>query len=338
MISSSFQNWRSQPYLERSSGLCSLTFAEAITDIKAYALQEFDREIVQKQLYYHTREHISGVQRRANLIFQTVRPYWEATLHDGASPDAIARWELLLDLCAVTHDMIQIFVPQSQPYSSRQREAGVSEAATIENVLGYIMYLNQQLQEHCPEQVALFTDTELQIIQDAIKATICAYDPSEQAIYQPALYRSNKPVSLIAQIIALADIGALGIEGATSYHREGSLLFLEENPDIIPLIRNNQIGTLSLENQNLYENLRQRLLKRARFQVSFAKSRLTRCPQELKNLPAEAISDLTDKVFQYLNWDTIQEIELSTPTNDETSLELLISFFKLDKIIDPVET
>lgn len=298
------------------------TFAESIAHIKTLALRDFDREIVEKQLCYHTREHVEGVQRRASQIFQVVCPYFPAS-------EDCNRLELLLDLCAVTHDLIQIFVPQIEPNTTRRREAGVSETATIARLFGYINLFNQQ----CPDCSARFSESDLQIIKEAIAATICDYDPTEQAIFQPALYE-QPCISSVARILALADIGTLGMEGIEAYNTEGSLLFLEENLDVRSLIENHQIQNLASENSELLENIRQRLLRRARFQVNFAKSRLRRYPQELQRFPLAAIPVLRNEVFQYLTVETIRAIEATTPTADDTSLKILMTFFQFDQVLN----
>jgi hypothetical protein len=318
---------------EENSAWLPRTFAEVVARVKNFVLEEFDREVVENQLYYHTREHLNHVQRRANAIFQVICPYWQVSLGNKVTPEYITRINLLLELCAVAHDMIQIFVPQTQPHTSRLREPGVSENLTFEKLLNYIKGLNQQLKDDGVDDSLLFTDADISIIQDAIKATICIYDPSEQSIYQPALYEQTKDLSVVACIIALADIGSLGIDGIAAYNQEGSLLFLEENPDVIPVILNQTTATLAVDNPELYENIRQRLLKRARFQVNFAKSRLIRYPQEIARLTKEAIPILTCETFQYLNFQTIQEIQLTTPTDEDTSLEGLIKFFQLKSVI-----
>lgn len=299
------------------------TFEDAIAHIKTLVLHEFDREIVEKQLCYHTCEHVEGVQRRANLIFQTVRPYLN-------SFDDSNHMEQLLDLCAVAHDLLQIFVPQSDPHTARCRAAGVSETATIKRLFELFHTFNQQ--GFGP--ATYFSEMDLQIIQEAIAATICDYDSTEQAIFQPALYNRDQPISLVARILALADIGALGIEGIAAYNTEGSLLFLEENLDVRSLIENHQIESLALDNPELHESIRQRLLKRARFQVNFAKSRPNRCSQELAGFPLEAIPVLMDKVFQYLTAETIQAIEAMTPTADDSTLEGLMAFFQFDQVLN----
>ncbi len=324
MNSQNQENWQSQQTSTENIPYISSDFTESVDSVNKFVLAEFEREIIEKQLYYHTKDHLMAVQQRAQLIFQVIRPYLSADI------ETIKRMELLLDLCAIAHDLVQIFIPH-QPHTSRRREAGVSENATIEILLNYIRVLNQQISASYPKSTALFTDTDLEIIQEAIAATICDYDATEQAIYQPSLYNQN--ISPVACIIALADIGSLGIEGIPSYNQEGSLLFLEENPDIIPMIKNQNVRTLATDDPELYENIRQRLLRRAKFQVNFAKSRLNRLPRELVSLPADAIPILTQTVFQYLNLETIQGIEATTPTNEQTSLEVLINFFEFERLI-----
>ncbi len=310
------------------------TFAESIEQIKSFALQEFQREIVQKQLYYHTYEHVHNVQRRSQRIFQAIRPYWEVASDENLSLINLPQMELLLDLCAIAHDMVQIFVPPTQTHAPRKRQPGVSEMATIDQLLAYINKLNQQLQKSTSDSPARLTDEELTIIREAIAATICVYDPTEQAIYQPSLYEENQLLSPIARILALADIGALGIDSIKVYNQEGSILFLEENLDVIPLLLDGTIYSLNSSNSQLYENIRQRLLSRCRFQVSFAKSRLARFEQEIADFPHDTISTLTHDVFKYLNPTTIQEVENITPTTEDVSLEVLLQFFKFEQYIN----
>lgn len=326
-----FHSWQSPEPPQQNSSPVTGSFAAAIAAVKPLVWQTFDREISQKQLYYHTQDHVKGVQHRAELIFQAIRPYWQATLAPEIAPVYLERMQLLLDLCAISHDMLQIFAPVTEPHTARKREAGVSEMATIETLLKYISSLNQLSTEPAAENSDQFTEADLLIIREAIAATICAYDPVEQAIYQPALYNTDPPISPVARILALADIGALGIEGIEAYNQEGRLLFLEENLDVIPILIQG-IAPFVSNDFNLSENIRQRLLKRARFQVSFAKSRLIRHAQELASFPTAALPVLTE-VFPHVNQETIREIERMTPTAEATSLETLMEFFQLDRLI-----
>ena len=293
--------------------------------VEGRILADFDREIAHKQLYYHNRDHVNTVCRRASQLFRAMRP----SLADYPA-DTLARLEGLLALCAIGHDAIQIFAPQDLPHTARRREAGTSEAATIERLIGHITDLNQVL---APSSPARFTEADLHILREAIGATICAYDPADQAIYQPSLYQSGSPLSPVAHMLALADIGALGIDGVAFYNQEGSLLFLEENPDIIPLLVNGDIPTLQAHCPDLYENLRQRLLRRARFQVSFARSRLARYPRETAGLPPEAVLAFTHQVFKHLTQRTIRLVESTTPTDEHTSLEVLMAFFQFERYL-----
>ncbi len=205
----------------------------------------------------------------------------------------------------------------------------MSERATIERLLAYIHELNQQLDVSSP---ARLTDEDVGVIRDAIAATICTYNPNEQAIYQSNLYEQNSTLPIVARILALADIGALGMEGIQVYNQEGSLLFLEENLDIIPLLEES-CNCLASDDPDLRENLRQRLLKRSRFQVNFAKSRLARFEYEMVGFPEKAVPTLMHEVFQYLTPATIKEVEAITPTDEEASLEDLLKFFKFQQYL-----
>jgi hypothetical protein len=300
------------------------TFAEFVAEAKAFALQEFDREIAQKQLYYHNREHVRRVQQRAQMIFEAILPFLDLT------SDAQTRMQLLLELSVAAHDMLQIFVSPSAVNTARRREAGISEQASLDHLYDYICSLNQQIRDANPHSPDLFLDTDWQIVVEAISATICQFDPTEQCIYQPDLYKQEQPISHITRILALADLGSLGIEGIESFNWEGSVLFLEENPDVIEILRGD-IDALPKTNPALAENLRQRLLRRANFQVKLAQSRLARYPQEVSGFPAAALPVLTQQVFRYLTPDTIQTIEQMTPTNPDASLPELLQFFALQR-------
>ncbi len=321
---------RSPSYFLEHSLQLPTTIAESVAQIETFALQEFDREIVQKQLYYHTRDHVNNVQRRADQIFQVVCPYWGASNQETALD--ISRLKLLLDLCAIAHDMVQVFIAPTQKHAPRRRQPGVSEMATIDRLLDYINQLNQ-LQQSASTSSAKLTDDDITIIRDAISATICAYDSTEQAIYQPDLYNPHKSLSPVARILALADIGALGIDGVEVYHQEGSLLVLEENLDLIPLILDGTIYSLSSNNSELYQNIQKRLLNRCRFQVNFAKSRAARLKRDIADFPEDAIATLTLEVFKHLNPTTLQEVEAKTPTHESTTLEVLLQFFEFERYI-----
>lgn len=306
------------------------TFTETVQQVQSLVLERIEREVKDKQLYYHTAVHSFQVQERAKIIFAVINS-------DGSNldPQTVQRQSLLLDLAAIAHDMVQVFIEPVHPHTSRRRETGVSERATVEELISYITQINERIEHHNGDKQAQFTPEDIFIIEEAILATICAYSPFEGAIYQPAL--DNAP-SLLARIIALADIGTLGIKGIADYNQEGSLLFLEENPDIIPLIAQSALTTSEQDNPTLYENIRQRLLRRARFQVNFAKSRLKRCLKELVGFPYDLISQIQQDIFPHLTITTIETIEKITPTADDTSLKQLSDFFDFEQILGIVNS
>ncbi|MCJ8280061.1 MAG: hypothetical protein MJK14_09140 [Rivularia sp. ALOHA_DT_140] len=317
------QSWQSIPN----------NFEEAISIIKEFAFSEVEKEAQKKQLYFHNYAHAQAVQRRAEIIFNAIEPFWSEICHEPALLDS-KRAKCLIDICAASHDMVQVFLPLASPRTARQRESGVSENATIEKLIDFIKQLNQNFTNQNPELAPLFSQSDINIIRKSISATICLFDTNDNSIYQPDLYNLEETIVLNARIIALADIGGLGIDGIRAYFQEGSLILLEENPDIIPLVQKFLAKEDSRsDKKELYENLRQRLLKRAKFQISFAKGRYRRLNQELEGLPSEVVLLLKEKVFKYLNEKTIQEIAALTPTADNTSLEKLIEFFELDKYI-----
>lgn len=317
----------------KNSRLTPTNFEHAVTMIKEFAFAEVEKEAQKKQLYFHNYAHAQAVQRRAEIIFNAIEPFWDKICPESNSSD-IKRAKYLIDICAASHDMVQEFLPLKSPQTARQRESGVSENATTNKLIDFIKQLNKNFAAQNPGIPPLFTQSDLKIIRKSISATICLFDTSDNSIYQPDLYNLQQQIALNARIIALADIGGLGIDGIRAYLQEGSLILLEENLDIVPLIKeflNNEKN--NSDKKELYENLRQRLLKRAKFQISFAKGRYKRLNKELEGLPPEVISVLKQKVFKHLNEEVIQEIETSTPTNDDTSLEKLIEFFELDKYI-----
>ncbi|MEO0648439.1 MAG: hypothetical protein AAFZ17_20180 [Cyanobacteria bacterium J06650_10] len=319
----------------------SSSFSKTIKAVEALALETFQREIESKQLYYHGIDHVEGVARRAALIFDTVVPFYgqERSNHKRSNNTDWNRQRELLQLSAIAHDMLQIFhpqaSPQSLPQSPRQRRNGESEQATIRQLFLFLKEVDTSKDISKAGTFHHFTPADISVLEEAIRATICQYDASDSSIYQPWLYakhRNGKSISLVARCLALADIGTLGIEGIEAYSKEGSLLLLEENLDIISFLKN-ESGLDSRFDDAFRENVRQRLLKRARFEVDFARGRLNRLEQELAGLPSGAIAQLKQKVFKHLTPETIQTLEAIIPTANDTALSQLIDYFRLKRYV-----
>jgi hypothetical protein len=307
------------------------SFAETVQLVENYALKEIKQETGQKQLYYHTITHALAVKRRAETIFQAIKPFLENSIPLAE----LNRLESLIKLCATAHDMVQQFIPITEVHKSRKRAAGVSETATVTKLIDYIQNLNQKLLKQSVDDSIIFSDLELKIIADAITATICDRDPqagkveysfSQYSIYQPYLYSSKPKLSVVGRIIALADLGTLGMEGVETYVQEGILIFLEDNLDLVELI-------LNCDHSHSSDNkiTKARFLNMTRFMVSLAQERQARFEREISGFTADARYILQHQVFIYLSSENIKQIEDLIPTDENTSLTELLNFFRLNK-------
>lgn len=304
-------------------------FRDSVELMFGYVRHRMKQEASDKLLYFHNFNHVVGVRRRAELLFDAVRPHWQAELNQLHDPLDLDRMRLLLSLAAIAHDMVQDFLP-CEPWQARGRALGVSEQATIEQLLGAITHLNQDLQEKRPDHPEIqFSPEDCDILREAIAATICQFDPSDKSIFQPYLYTQDEK-SPIAIMLALADIGALGIEGIAAFRQEGREIFLEENLDFVPLVLHPE--ELAQHPDSTKEALRKTLITRARFQINFAKGRFNRLQMETRDLPQQSLATVRNELFAHANEQTLQQLISSTPTDPNTSLEELLDFFCFEKI------
>ena len=316
------------------------TFADTVRLVEDYVREEIIQEARHKQLYYHNIDHALAVKRRANYIFQQIKP----VLSQHKSDAEIMRLKSLVDLCGFAHDMVQLFEPVTAANQSRKRRVGLSEIETANKLVKYIDKLNRELTantSHTPS--ILFSDRDLNIIRDAIEATICIRDPlagkadytlSPYSIYQPYLYEPRPKISIVGSIIALADLGTLGMEGVDNYIRDGILVFLEDNLNFKPIILNcnfsesNALARYGLDCQQL----KAKLLAMARFMVNLARERQTRFELEIAGFPEPIRHILRHQIFIYLNRESIQKLEAVVPTGDNVSLPELVDFFCLQEV------
>lgn len=301
------------------------SFAETVLLVENYVLEQIELETKRQRLYYHTVDHALAVKRRAKTIFKALD---SNSLQNQEQVD-LNRLENLLDICAISHDMVQEFMP-SRSETARKRCFGVSEAATIEKLIGYLQHLNRKLLARNLNSDLMFTDLDLQIIQESISATVCHYDLAKNSIYQPYLYETNQPLSIAAKIIALADLGSLGMDGIDAYLQESILIFVEDNPDLAHLILGNE--SLTTKQLNLTINRSQFRQEDLQFKlvgvidsiVNFAKERYRRFDREISSFSPRDREILRYRVFPYLTPETLQKIELLMPKTENFSpLELI---------------
>ncbi|MEM6611841.1 MAG: hypothetical protein AAF652_06210 [Cyanobacteria bacterium P01_C01_bin.72] len=310
------KHWEQQP----------ASFVEMVELIKNYICREIIRETEAKQLYYHNINHALQVKRRAGCIFQAIKPI----LAQSYSAQELWRIANLIDICALAHDMVQIFepTPVNQP---RKRISQASETETANKLLRYIKNLELILATNKLNRSFLFSDREQQIIKDAILATICIQDPqgnrannvfSNHSIYQPYLYNPHDKISIVGSIIALADLGTLGIDGVEAYIQDGILIFLEDNPYF-----QQQVSNCDHFNFAQQEDIKTKLLNMSRFIVALAYERQARFEQEIAGFVSQIRSILRHQVFIHLNHESIAQVAALVPNQPEASYSELVSFF-----------
>jgi hypothetical protein len=315
------------------------SFKDIVQLVEQYVQGEIVQETKDKQLYYHNLHHGLSVRRRGIQIFQAIQPI----LAECYTPQELARLESLIGICGLAHDMVQIF-ELTPPNHPRKRLAGSSETATANKLLRYIQSLNLALINDKLDASWLFSDRDQQIIRDAIIATICIPDPqkseaqatfSSPSIYQPYLYDSQAKISIVGSIIALADLGALGMDGVEAYIQDGILVFLEDNPHLEELVLSchpPRDYPNSLGQDTVQELTRVKLLAMSRFIVDLAQARQARFEREIAGFIPQMRQILRNQVFIYLNQDIVNQVRTLVPNQSNTSLSELISFFCSNKI------
>lgn len=308
------------------------SFAETLELVQQYIRDEIILEAKNKQLYYHNLNHALGVQRRSRLIFQAIRP----ALVEKHSSLELARLAGLIDVCALAHDMVQIFEP-SLPPCPRKRKLGLSEETTANKLLNYIKKFNQALTEEKLDVSILISDREQEIIRDGIIATICVPDPyqgkieniaSSRSIYQPYLYDAKSKVSIVGSIIALADLGTLGIEGVEAYIQDGILVFLEDNPHLHDLVANCDLSDCSES-----KVIRKKLLAMTQFIVKLAHERQALFEVETAGFETRIRQILQNQVFVHLNQESVNQVRNLVPHKSDATLTELVSFFCSKQIV-----
>ena len=315
------------------------SFADTVKLVRNYIKAEVVREADCKQLYYHNLDHALAVERRAIHIFQAIKP---VLLKDN-SLEQLARIDSLISVCGLAHDMVQIFEP-TPPNQTRKRLSGLSETETANKLIQYIAHLNRALAAEKLNSSFQFSEREQQIIRDSIVATVCVPDPqgsrskstfSHRSIYQPYLYNVRLETSIIGRIIALADLGALGIDGVEVYIRDGILIFLEDNPHLLGLVLNYDKHQTTLDENFDYsqiQDIKSKLLTMTRFIIDFARERLARFEREIADFPPQIRQILRDRVFIYLNQKSIDLVENIIPSHSNATLSELTNFFSSSKV------
>lgn len=174
------------------------------------ALSIIDRDIGDR-LPYHGLTHTKGVVARTERILAAI----QASDMDGSL--VTSRIVALGKFAAGWHDVVQ--KREADGARGPDNEQQSANLATT-----YMRSMNEQLGN-------IFTDVEVMSVHDAIMLTVPTFDTDRGTVVQPQFAEHHD--NIIAQALALADLGGGGMEGADTERWETDALFSEDNPDFI---------------------------------------------------------------------------------------------------------
>jgi len=264
---------------------------------------------VKDRLPYHNTNHTKDVIRRTVMILQKIRQ---------AVPHLVKERDISLGgLAASYHDTVQDWeehrlVEGEFSKVIRKRFVGQNEKTSAEEAIAFMNEANQESGEE------LFSEADKIVVREAIIGTIPGFDPDKKTVIQPHLPEN---ASLVARAVALADLGAAGMDGASAYLAEGDALFREENLDILEALSN----PAKLDDPALREYFRKRMIDWSNFQEAFAAGRKALLQAELAGIPEEARSEvegLFNKFDESLKAASIRAEKRKTMTFKELAVDM----------------
>ena len=224
-------------------------------------------------LDFHNTQHTEDVVRRTLLILQAMRKAEEASVPERAL--GLGR------VAAAWHDAVQNYqvvevpakeVPEEGVMKLIGRRTSIAnERESAEESIAYLKELAQRRGAG-----GALTSEDEQEVRDAIYVTVPEYNANKGTIYQPFL-RENS--SLVARAVALADIGAAGMDGPKKFESEGNAVFREDNIDITEALAK---GDPLPQKQK--EHFRLRMAAWGTVQINFAVGRKALIDEELQGL------------------------------------------------------
>lgn len=209
------------------------------------------------RLQYHNTFHTNGVRQRAVAIARAM----------GLSEREV----IITDIAAAFHDTVQAWhaVEKGNGVVIRQRHAGQNEVASAQEAVDAMSE---------PFTTLTFTPKEYGVVASAIVATIHAWSGTFGTVIQPFLTACNHPV---ARAVALADLGAAGMDPACFAH-DCPTLFAEDQLDIMTTLMNaKRASDISEPIQYSY---RSRYIAWIGSQIGFAKGRKALFEHEIEGI------------------------------------------------------
>lgn len=234
-------------------------YAQRATEAALEKIQErFEKAAnPENNLEYHRQDHTHAVLRRVEMILNTLK----ASLTDTA----------LGKIAAAFHDTVQNWEEMQDANTGvlkRKRFAGKNETSSAEEASVFMNEVNQDGQN-------IFSEDDIKMVMEAIMVTVPGFNG--KTVIQPGLQKDSP---LVVLAMALADLGAAGIDGAEQFLSEGDANFREENLDI-----SRAIATGNPIAPDQTEKYRQRMLGWTKFQPVFAQGRQEAFENEISGLP-----------------------------------------------------
>ncbi len=247
-----------------------LSFEQAVQKGVATALglvkERFERAATPEgNLEYHNTRHTESVIRRTKEILKAI-----------VQANPAGRNERLVglgELAGGWHDTVQDGEVDSIEDSSftkklLRRFAEKNERKSADEAVEYMRSTG-----------GAFSEEDEQAVRQAIETTIPQFSPEVGTVVQPNLTPES---GVIARAIALADIGAAGMDGPEEFSREGNAVFREDNVDIAEALQHPE--AVSDAQKDFFKK---RMLGWSGVQESFAAGRKARLDAELEGLSEE---------------------------------------------------
>jgi hypothetical protein len=178
-------------------------------------------------------------------------------------------------LAAAFHDVVQEWQEnQIDGKVMRQRFVVANEQASAHEAELFLSTLKNVVGER------VFSDEDIATVVDAIGGTIPDFSVEHKTVIQPNITEKSL---LLARVLALADLGAAGMDGASAFLQEGNSLFREENLDMVRSLEYPE--SVTDEEKARYQK---RMIAWSNFQPAFAAGRKKLLDQELRGMPETA--------------------------------------------------
>lgn len=207
------------------------------------------------QLAFHNPTHTRGVIQRTEQILRAIQ---------AANPPVNPEYAFITDktialakLAAAWHDTVQNWEPvEENGMVKRKRAVGSNEEDSANEAVAFMRSANQNSGE------TIYSEQDMETVKDAILLTVAEFDPEIKSVVQPG-FKEHKG-NIIAQAVALADLGTAGMDDFSIFKRDMDMLLVEEDLGFADYLTND--GKRTPEEMDQY---RQRIIAWMKFEEQF---------------------------------------------------------------------